>query len=144
MRKKPFQTAHSAEEQKRQLEETSAVKAQNHYQEKSLDKQLVRNLQEHDDNNIAYERERKKAMQKELRETLMTQMNSKDDRAVVQTHQSRNPDHRIVDDGFGTNDNSKLRNYDQRPEITLHNEYKTSSAGKDRQNDRHLVQALSE
>lgn len=104
----------------------------------------MRNLQEHDENNIAYERERKKVMQKELRETLLTQMNSKEDRAVTQTHQSKNPEQRIVDDGFGTNDNSKLRNYDQRPEIALHNEYQTTSAGKDRQNDRQLVQALSE
>lgn len=93
---------------------------------------------------MAYERERKRAMQKELRETLISQINSKEDRAVTQTHQSRNPEQRVVDDGFGTNDNSRLRNYDQRPEIALHNEYKASSAGKDRQNDRQLVQALSE
>lgn len=104
----------------------------------------MRNLQEHDEQTMRAEREKKKAMQRELKETLRNQIDSKEQRGYVEVHETRNPELRVVDDGFGTNDHSGQRNYDQRPQIALHTEYKVNSTGKERDTDRHLVQALSE
>lgn len=142
-----------ANEVKKQAIDYINAQTEKNTQEKVLDHQMVRNLQEHDERQIHLERERKKAIQRDLKETLTEQIKEKEDKVFVQTFipratatATRQP--RVVepveDDGFGTNDGRGFTNLDQRPAIEVTQRIRNASVSKERQNDQHLVTALSE
>ena len=110
-----------------------------------IDHQLVRNLQEHDENMIRLEKEKKKIMQQELRETLIDQIKHKNGETFVPSpRRTRRETEPVPDDGFGTNEGRGHKNFDLRPDLEVNRTWKQESAGKTRHNDKDLVQALSE
>jgi hypothetical protein len=113
--------------------------------EKEVDKQIVRNLQEHDENLIRLEKEKKKIMQQELKETLIEQIKHKTDKSFVPSPKRFRPaPEPVQDDGFGSNEGRGHKNFDLRPELQVNQTWKHESAGKVKTTDRDLVQALSE
>lgn len=119
-------------------------KTDRNLQAKTVDHLLVRNLQEHDETLIRAERERKRAMQAELRDTLVEQIRDRDDRALTQNLTRRDVELRIVDDGFGANRGRGGENFDQRSDVQVQSTLRENSATRNRDNDRQIVQALSE
>lgn len=93
---------------------------------------------------MRHEKERKKIMQQELKETLNTQLAHKERTWSKSPQRPRKPVEPVEDDGFGTNDGRGYRNLDQRPELEANRTWKLESTQKHRQNDHGLVQALSE
>lgn len=93
---------------------------------------------------VKIEKERKRIMQQELKETLNTQMAHQERTWSKSPKRVRKEVEPVQDDGFGTNEGRGFRNLDQRPDLAVNKTWKLESKTNHRNNDQGLVQALSE
>lgn len=134
----------TAEEQQRTISDQKNTKSDQRQTERDVDQQLVRNLQQHDENMMKIEKERKRIMQQELKDTLHIQMAHKERTWSKSPKRPRREVEPVEDDGFGTNEGRGFRNLDQRPDLEVNRTWKLESTSKNRNNDKDLVQALSD
>lgn len=132
------------EEQKKSVNDYLNAQIDANNREKEVDKQIVRNLQEHDENMIKLEKEKKKIMQQELKETLVEQIKHKHGSHFVPSPKRFRKPEPVEDDGFGTNEGRGPKNFDLRTDLEVNRTWKLESAGKVKNSDKELVQALSE
>lgn len=132
------------EEQRKQASDYANTQVEAQAREKEIDQQLVRNLQEHDENMIRLEKEKKKIMQQELKNTLVEQIKHKESTFIPSPKKSRPAPEPVEDDGFGTNEGRGHKNFNLKPDLELNRTWKQESATKTKVTDRELIQALSE
>lgn len=108
---------------------------------KVVDKILVENLAEHDQNVMAFEAAKKEALKHELRSGLEEQLAIKQQKTQVESR-VKQIEGQLVDSGIGSNSYRPLRNYNQKPDITLKGYIKTSEIVDDKITDRQMVSAL--
>lgn len=133
-----------AEEQKKVTQDHLNTLIQRREHERLLDKQIVQNLAHHDDVLQTKERERKQATQNELKQNLISQMGYKDALAASQTQRLNRSVERVEDDGFGSNDRNRVRNYNLKPEVEVSQHLKKTLEETNRETDKRIVAALSE
>ena len=109
--------------------------------QKRVDKVMVDNLAEHDQNVIAFEQAKKEALKQELRIGLETQLKERQEKRIEQAH-AKQFESQLVDPGIGSNSYRPLRNYDQRADIELKSYIKTSEFVDEKTHDREMVQKL--
>jgi hypothetical protein len=104
----------------------------------------VQNLAHHDDVLQTKEKERKQVAQNELKQHLISQMGYKDQLAASQTQRLNRSVERVEDDGFGTNDRNRERNYNLKPDVEVSQNLKRTLEETNRETDKRIVAALSE
>ena len=109
--------------------------------QKRVDKVLIDNLAEHDQNVIAFEAARKEALKQELRIGLENQLKQRQEKRAVEA-QAKHLESQLVDPRIGNQSFRPLRNYDQRPDIELKTQIKTHQVVDERDTDREMVQKL--
>ena len=109
--------------------------------QKKIDAVLVDNLTEHDQNVMAFEAARKEVLKHELKAGLEAQLREKQAKQA-QTQRIEHFEGQLVDPGIGSNSYRPMRNYDQRPDITLKSHIKTSEIVDEKVTDREMVQRL--